>query len=61
MLFGVRPFRGKTREELIKKQLSAMPLLLRRRLWSVPASVDAMVEQELLKRPDPRNAFSGVD
>jgi serine/threonine-protein kinase len=54
MLSGVPPFRGKTREELLKKQLSAMPVPLRRRRWSAPASVGAIVAQALSKRPEQR-------
>jgi hypothetical protein len=54
MFSGAPPFRGKTEDELVKRQLSATPVPLRRRRWSVPASIDAIVAQALSKRPERR-------
>ena len=54
MLCGTPPFQGETREAVLAKHLTEIPVPMRRRRHTIPASVESIVALALSKLPEPR-------
>jgi eukaryotic-like serine/threonine-protein kinase len=54
ILCGVPPFQGETREAVLTKHLTEIPIPMRQRRRTVPVAVEAVVALALSKEPEPR-------